>query len=161
MKGSITLDSTPNIGSKATFTIPLRVSSWCPDPNLAALASSPPNPGFRLSTKPIRIPSWEKPFAHRSKNQDLLNQQISNSMTNYPPIHNSPPQFERSMMRQGSLNEISNLNAMLSVEERSNVHVLVVEDKYVSPFFWSIINVSYHRMIGAIADCKSARSTRP
>lgn len=130
MKGSITLDSTPNIGSKATFTIPLRVSSWCRNPNLVALASSPPNPGFRLSTKPIRIPSWEKPFAHRSMNQDLLNQQISNSMTNYPPMQHSPPTFERAM-RHGSINEISNLPIMLSAEERSKVHVLVVEDKYV------------------------------
>jgi len=142
MKGSITLDSTPNVGSKASFTIPLRVSSWCCGPNFGAITSSPPNPGFRLSSRPIKIPMFKEPFAHRTMNKDLLNQQISNSMTNYPPMQHSPPQFERSL-RHGSINEISNLPLVLSAEERSKIHVLVVEDKYV-PLIHFIL-FTFHR----------------
>jgi len=128
MKGSITLESTPNIGSKATFTVPLKVSSWRRNPQLDVSASSPPHPGFRLSTRTSKTSTWSQSLAHRPISQDLLNQEISNSVTNYPPV--PPPQLERSL-RHGSINAISNLPLTISLEERSKTHVLVVEDKCV------------------------------
>jgi hypothetical protein len=132
MRGSITLHSTPNVGSKAIFTVPLKVSSYCRNPRLDGSICSPPHHGFRLSerTSKTLTPTWTQNLAHRSINQDLLNQQISNSVTNYPPVP-SPPMD--GSLRHGSVGSLSSqLPLTLSAEQRSKVHVLVVEDKYVS-----------------------------
>jgi hypothetical protein len=138
MKGSITLESTPNVGSKAAFTVPLKVSSWCLNPRFDTSASSPPHPGFHFSNISSKTPTWTQPLANCSINQDLLNQQISNSVKNYQPVQ--PPPIERSL-RQGSIGTISNIPLTLSPEQRSRTHVLVVEDKYVPshaplPYLW-------------------------
>jgi CheY-like chemotaxis protein len=133
MKGSITLQSTPGIGSKAIFTVPLKVSSYCRNPRLDSSTWSPPHPGFRLSerTSLTLTPTWSQNLAHRSINQDLVNQQISNCVADYPPLP-SPP-IDRSL-RHSSIETLnSSLPLTLSPEQRSKVHVLVVEDKYAPP----------------------------
>jgi hypothetical protein len=135
MKGSITLDSTPGAGSKAIFTVPLKVSSYCCNPRLNASTSSPPHPGFRLSERASKAltPTWTQSLAHRSINQDLLNQHISNSVTDYLAMPSRP--MDRSL-RHGSVGALSSsLPLTLSAEQRSKVHILVVEDKYVNSSF--------------------------
>jgi len=131
MKGTIELESTPNVGSKATFTVPLKVSSGCGNPGFDFTASSPPHPGFRLSTRisKAQAPAWTQSLAHRSMSQDLLNQEISNTVKNYPPF--PPAQPERSLP-QGTITAVSSLPLTLSPEERSKTHVLVVEDNAVN-----------------------------
>lgn len=132
MNGSIDLESAPNKGSRATFIVPLKVSSWCRNPRLDSSSSSP-NLGFHSRTAP-----WTQPLAQRSINQDLLNQQISASVTTSFPSLAQP-----SASRHASLDIASNLSSRhpsldnafslhigsLTPEQRSKVHVLVVEDK--------------------------------
>jgi hypothetical protein len=131
MKGSITLDSTPNVGSKAIFTVPLKVSSYCRNPRFDASTTSPPHLGFRRSARTSKTltPTSTQNVAHRSINQDLLNQQISNSVTDYSPVP-SPP-MDRSLRHSSVESLSSGIPLPLSAEQRSMVHVLVVEDKYV------------------------------
>jgi CheY-like chemotaxis protein len=120
MTGSITLDSIPGFGSKAIFTVPFKVSSWCCGPHLA----TPSPPHLESSTDSNGAPLWIQPL-HRSMSEDLLNQQISNSVTNYTP----PPL--QSSSRHGSIDKAANTG--LTPEQRSKIHVLVVEDKSVPP----------------------------
>jgi hypothetical protein len=117
MAGSITLDSTPGLGSKAVLTVPFKVSSWCRDPHLAI----PSPPHLESSIDSNGSPLWIQPL-HHSMSEDLLNQQISNSVTNYTP----PPL--QSSSRHGSIDKVANMG--LTAEQRSKIHVLVVEDKY-------------------------------
>ncbi|KAI9049423.1 hypothetical protein LZ554_006457 [Drepanopeziza brunnea f. sp. 'monogermtubi'] len=126
MKGSIELESTPGVGSKAKFTIPLQVSSWRGDPQLDT--SSPPSNPEPRSVPSMRSPSWADPLSHRSINQDLLNQQISSSVTScyQPPTMSSSP-------RQASADITRNIKfAHLNPEQRSRFHVLVVEDNAIN-----------------------------
>ncbi|KAE8448682.1 hypothetical protein EG329_008897 [Mollisiaceae sp. DMI_Dod_QoI] len=124
MKGSISLKSTPKHGSKATFTVPLRISSMNQDHQYEPLSSSP-NLGFH-----VRPANWAQPLAHRSISQDLLNQQISDSVTNtFPSLAQS------SLERHSSLDNPGGFNLQigtLSKDERSKIHVLVVEDNPIN-----------------------------
>jgi hypothetical protein len=120
MSGSITLGSTPSLGSKAIFTVPFKVSSWCRDPHLP----TPSPPHLESSTDSNGAPLWIQPL-HRSMSEDLLNQQISNSVTDYTPPPLQSPSRHRSIDKAA--------NAGLTAEQRSKIHVLVVEDKYVPP----------------------------
>jgi hypothetical protein len=120
MAGSITLDSTPGLGSKAIFTVPFKVSSRCCDARLET--RSPPQ--LESNTDSNGDPLWIQPL-HRSMTEDLLNQQISNSVTNHTP----PPL--QSSSRHGSIDKSANTG--MTPEQRSMIHVLVVEDKYVPP----------------------------
>lgn len=120
MNGSICLTSTPGVGSKATFIIPLKVSASCT--NTSYISQSPPNPGFRYETSPVRAPTWTQRLAHQPTNDDimhegLLNQEIGSAVNSSRLGFSRPP----------SLCDIENLG--LSREERAKVHVLVVEDK--------------------------------
>jgi len=128
MHGSIALESNPTVGSKATFTVPLRVSSRRHDPRVDSTASSP-NLGFRYAP-PNKVPTGAPLLAHLSINQDLLNQQISSSVTHsYSPPIPSPS-------RHGSIDTSYNFpRTQLTPEQRSRIHVLVVEDKYVRHSF--------------------------
>lgn len=126
MDGSIELESKPDIGSKATFLLPFKVSAWRQDVRLDTDSPSP-NLGFRLAPL-TKVPSWTTPLAHRSINQDLLNQQISSSVT--ASYH--PPSVPST--RPGSVESHLLPISQLSMEQRSRMHVLVVEDKYV-PYF--------------------------
>ena len=120
MAGSITLDSTPGLGSKAIFTVPLKVSSWCRD----AHPTTPSPPHLESNTDSDKAPLWIQPL-HRSMSEDLLNQQISNSV-----MSSTPPPLQSSS-RHGSIDKAANTG--LTPEQRSKIHVLVVEDKYVPP----------------------------
>lgn len=92
MGGSLELDSEYAKGSKATFKVPLKVSSWTSSAPSACPRRSP-NPGFRFHTKPLEPINMSEPLMHRSLSQDLLeqstldqnmlNQQISNSVTDH------------------------------------------------------------------------------
>ena len=126
MDGSIELESKPNLGSKATFTLPFKVSAGHQD-TPAERDSPSPNLGFRLAPL-TKVPSWTTPLVHRSINQDLLNQQISSSVT--ASYH---PQSVQ-LTRQGSVDSSLQPLSQLSTEQRSRIHVLVVEDKYVISF---------------------------
>lgn len=126
MKGSITLESTPDVGSKATFIVPLKVSSWCLNHRLDTDTSSAPYPRFDLSNMSSKIPIWTQSIAHRFQNQDPTSQQISKSVTSYQPV--PPPPVERSS-RHNSIDGFSNNSRTFSAEQRSRTHVLVVEDK--------------------------------
>lgn len=146
MNGSIDLESTLDHGSKATFIVPLKVSSWCRNPRLESSSSSP-NLGFHS-----RAATWTQPLAQRSINQDLLNQQISASVTT-----SFPSLAQASSSRHASLDITSNLSSRhpsmdsafnfqigsLTPEQRSKVHVLVVEDKYVPTASPLPFHVSY------------------
>lgn len=128
MKGSIELESTPNKGSKATFIVPFKVSSWTKTPIRESFSTSP-SLGFHS-----RVNTWTQPLAHRSINQDLLNQQISASVTTSFPSLSHPPS------RNQSLDNTFNLQiGPLTPEQRSKIHVLVVEDKFVSSSLGMIV----------------------
>ncbi|CZT10706.1 related to histidine kinase [Rhynchosporium graminicola] len=122
MDGSIDLESQPDVGSKATFTIPFKVSAWHQAPQLG-LPSPPADAGLRLAPL-TKIPSWTTNLAHRSMNQDLLNQQISSSVT----TTYTPP----SLSRHGSLEDPALLVDKLSAEQRARIHILVVEDNPIN-----------------------------
>ncbi|PVH74467.1 hypothetical protein DL98DRAFT_519277 [Cadophora sp. DSE1049] len=124
MGGSIDLESKPDIGSKATFILPFKVSAWHRDPRLDTDTPSP-NLGFRLAPL-TKTPSWTTPLVHRSINQDLLNQQISSSVT--ASYH--PPSLPSS--RQGSVDSALLPISHMSPEQRSRIHVLVVEDNPIN-----------------------------
>jgi len=124
MDGSIELESKPNLGSKATFTLPFKVSAWHQD-TPAERDSPSPNLGFRLAPL-TKVPSWTTPLVHRSINQDLLNQQISSSVT--ASYH---PQSVQ-LTRQGSVDSSLQPLSQLSTEQRSRIHVLVVEDNPIN-----------------------------
>ncbi|TVY81149.1 Histidine protein kinase NIK1 [Lachnellula suecica] len=121
MHGSIALESTPGTGSRATFKAPFKVSSWCQNHAFRTKFPSIPSLQFR------HIPQdafWKEPLAHRSINQDLLNQQISTSVTSYD--HASKPFGSRaSSMDAGN-------RVDLTPEQRRGTHVLVVEDNAIN-----------------------------
>jgi hypothetical protein len=130
MHGSISLTSTPGAGSTATFSAPFKIASCGRDPQLAS--PSPPTLGIRIPSPGIASPlktvgdsdKVSRPSPDRTMTSELLNQQISSSVTNY----NSPVK----MSKKGSL-DIGAKTGDLSPEQRKNVHVLVVEDKYAIP----------------------------
>lgn len=130
MHGFIKLESQPGEGSRATFMVPFKVSSWHEEPHIRS--SSPPNPGFRWSKPSI----WTQSCTPRTLNQDTLNQQISSSVTEFTP--SSLPRTRKGsiapmLSRHSSIDAITSLPTDLTPEQRSRFHVLVVEDKYVSP----------------------------
>lgn len=125
MNGTITLNSVVRKGSTATFVVPLRVSSH--RPGTASSSTSQDLPPFSPTTS-LTTPLWTEPSSQRAANQDilninLLNQQISASATQY----SSPA------LRTGSRHTSVDLTAQLPPEQRSQIHVLVVEDKYFPP----------------------------
>ncbi|KUJ15072.1 M4WV, histidine kinase-group IX protein [Mollisia scopiformis] len=131
MNGSIELESTPKQGSKATFIVPFKVSSWTRT-SVRETFSTSPNLGFHTRS------TWKQPLAHRSINQDLLNQQISASVTT------SFPSLSQSSSRHPSLDNTFNLQiGSLTPEQRSKTHVLVVED---NPINQTIAIKNIHRL---------------
>ncbi|KAH7369519.1 M4WV, histidine kinase-group IX protein [Rhexocercosporidium sp. MPI-PUGE-AT-0058] len=124
MDGSIHLESQPNVGSKATFIIPFKMSARHRDPRIDECSSSP-IPGIRLAPL-TKVPSWTTPLIHRSINQDLLNQQISSSVT--ASYH--PPSGTSSW--HGSADSNLPPVSQLSSEQRSQTHILVVEDNPIN-----------------------------
>ncbi|KAH8661668.1 hypothetical protein BGZ60DRAFT_433470 [Tricladium varicosporioides] len=138
MKGSIDLQSAPKNGSRATFTVPLRISSRNTDSTLRR-ASSPSLHELRHhhdTNSLSKIPSWKQPLAHRSISQDLLNQQISASVTNYSSVPR-----EGWSSRQSSIDAGSSVSSFrggsptglgMSAEQRKKCHVLVVEDNAIN-----------------------------
>lgn len=111
MRGSITLTSTPTVGSTATLTLPLKVSSWAGNPQIARSLSE----AQRLARSHPRS----------STQRDTLNQEISNLVT---PECNSP----RPDHLQGLPIEPEGSSNALTPDQRSRIHVLLVEDKYIS-----------------------------
>jgi hypothetical protein len=128
MHGSITLESTYHKGSTATFTIPLKVSSWARKSSL--ISASTLNPGSRYYSKTSRPSIWAAPLAPRAVNQDLLKQQISNSMTNYSQTTTEKMSLE-SHNNTDAISMTPLVSENLTLEQRNRIHVLVVEDKYV------------------------------
>ena len=108
MHGSIELTSTPAVGTTATFTLPLKVSSWCGDIPITRSTSE-----SQLLAQSLR---------RNSTHRDILNQEISNIVTSGP----DPPRSEH---RKKSHTEKSGDVSTLTRDERSRIHVLVVEDK--------------------------------
>ncbi|KAK0114043.1 hypothetical protein ONS95_014284 [Cadophora gregata] len=122
MHGSIELESEPDIGSKATFTLPLKVSARH---SRLDTDSSSPDLSFRLASL-TKIPSWNTPLVHRSISQDLLNQQISSSVTDSYQPPSAPP------IRDSSAESTLVPTSKMSPEQRSSFHVLVVEDNPIN-----------------------------
>ena len=121
MHGSIYLESTPNVGSKAIFTIPMKVSSLYR--NSPSYSSPPPHPGFRHYLTPNRtLP--ERPV--NPVNHRIINQQITNSGTS----HSLPPSHHLS---RESIDKVS--LSTLTLQQKKQTHVLLVEDKSVSSIF--------------------------
>jgi hypothetical protein len=108
MHGSIELTSTPAVGSIATFTLPLKVSSWSGDIPITRSASD-----SQLLAQSLR---------RNSTHREILNQEISN-------IVSSGPDLPRSEHRRRSHTEKEGDLSTLTRDERSHIHVLVVEDK--------------------------------
>ncbi|KAH6677147.1 hypothetical protein B0J14DRAFT_615440 [Halenospora varia] len=138
MKGSIDLESTPGKGSRATFTVPLKITSRDADASRRR-ASSPSlhELRHRHDTNTLsKIPSWKQPLAHRSINQNLLNQQISASVTNYSSVLREGWSSRQSSIDAGSslasFSVGSPTRSGMSVEQRRKCHVLVVEDNAIN-----------------------------
>ncbi|RDW73671.1 hypothetical protein BP5796_07113 [Coleophoma crateriformis] len=112
MNGSIELTSIPTKGSTATFQVPLKLSTGTLSNR--ALNSSPPNPGFRIyRTPPTRVEALKSPIKQSRSYQSSL-----------PPKYNGP-RLERTHSFDSTISQ-------LSLEDRSQIHVLVVEDNAVN-----------------------------
>jgi hypothetical protein len=122
MSGSINLESEHGVGSRALFTVPLKISSYCSFPSQSDDSSSGSRFQFCSSNYNTH---HHTPIASRPAtpiapaDQHLVNQQISNSDTN----HVLPP-----YLRKGK-EPVDRYGGGLSYDERKKVHVLVVEDK--------------------------------
>ncbi|KAB8293500.1 hypothetical protein EYC80_007807 [Monilinia laxa] len=130
MSGTITLESEEGAGSTATFTIPLKISSYCRLPQRSPV---PSKLGFPFAdntsnTKPRSSRAESLPsipylpaITQVSVRQQTINQQISTSGTNHvlsPYLHNA---------KRNTQGEIR-----LSAEERAGLLVLVVEDNAIN-----------------------------
>lgn len=109
MHGSIILTSTPSAGTTATFTLPLKVNAWSGD---APLAKSS-----------LERQHLAQSLPRGSTHRDILNQQISDIVTSgHNPPH--PDSLEKQPIEpEGGV-------SALTTDQRSLVHVLLVEDKY-------------------------------
>ncbi|PQE19243.1 hypothetical protein CJF30_00007597 [Rutstroemia sp. NJR-2017a BBW] len=125
MSGSINLESEHGVGSRALFTVPLKISSYCSFPSQSDDSSSGSRFQFCSSNYNTH---HHTPIASRPAtpiapaDQHLINQQISNSDTN----HVSPP-----YLRKGK-EPVDRYGGGLSYDERKKVHVLVVEDNAIN-----------------------------
>jgi hypothetical protein len=132
MNGSISLTSTPSVGSTATFEVPFKIASWCRNPWPTSLPH--PTIGFQIASPDVssqlkrdNVSRFSRPLAKRSMTSELLNQQISSSVTNYTsPISRG--------IKSGGM-DAGAAATSLSLEQRKSVHILVVEDKYVSMLY--------------------------
>lgn len=127
MSGTITLDSEEGIGSTATFTIPLKISSYC---RLPQRSPGPSKLGFSFgnntsNTKPRSSRAESLPSVPHlpainqvSARQQFINQEIPTSSTN----HVLP-----SYLHDAKSNTPCGIR--LSAEKRAGFLVLVVEDK--------------------------------
>lgn len=122
MSGTIDLDSEQGVGSTATFTIPLKISSYC---RLPRNPTTPAKLDFSFTNDNSHSQSLPStPLALRTSRhqgqveQQLINQQISTSDTN----HVLPP-----YLRNGEKKKES--GSKLTLKERGEIIVLVVEDK--------------------------------
>ncbi|KAM3076259.1 hypothetical protein ACMFMG_006235 [Clarireedia jacksonii] len=120
MSGSINLESEYGVGSRALFTIPLKISSYRSSPS--KLDDTSFGSRFHFCS------SHHTPIASRPAtpiapvDQQLINQQISTSETN----HVLPP-----YLRKGK-EPVNRYGGGLSFDERKKVHVLVVEDNAIN-----------------------------
>ncbi|KAM0312028.1 hypothetical protein ACHAO8_006702 [Botrytis cinerea] len=125
MSGTIDLDSEQGVGSTATFTIPLKISSYCRLPRNpttpAKLDFSFTNDNSHSQSLPS-TPLALRPSRHQGQvEQQLINQQISTSDTN----HVLPP-----YLRNGEKKKES--GSKLTLKERGEIIVLVVEDNAIN-----------------------------
>ncbi|KAF7854707.1 hypothetical protein EAF04_010276 [Stromatinia cepivora] len=121
MSGTIALDSEQGVGSTATFTIPLKISSYCRYPHQptdpSKLGSSFTNNNSNKQSRSSRL-DGVTPVPHRP---DFINQQISTSHTN----HVVPP-----YLQNGKGDKECGQN--FSLGERAEILVLVVEDNAIN-----------------------------
>ncbi|KAL3419676.1 histidine kinase hhk6p [Phlyctema vagabunda] len=117
MKGSISLESTPSVGSTATFQVPFKLASQLETVD-RSLSVSPPNPGFRMYRTPNRIETLRAPHSSPLSSAGLGSLKRSSPTS---PLNGT----------LGSLS-IDNNVTELSKEARSNIHVLVVEDNAIN-----------------------------
>ncbi|KAA8566066.1 hypothetical protein EYC84_008670 [Monilinia fructicola] len=130
MSGTITLDSEEGIGSTATFTIPLKISSYC---RLPQRSPGPSKLGFSFgnntsNTKPRSSRAESLPSVPHlpainqvSARQQFINQEIPTSSTN----HVLP-----SYLHDAKSNTPCGIR--LSAEKRAGFLVLVVEDNAIN-----------------------------
>lgn len=108
MHGSIELVSTPAVGSTATFSLPLKVSSWSGDIPIAHASSE----------TQLLAQSLSRGSTHR----DILNQQISEIVTSgHIPQFTKHPQTNQIETESGV--------GSLTTHQRNKINVLLVEDK--------------------------------
>ncbi|EDN92038.1 hypothetical protein SS1G_07900 [Sclerotinia sclerotiorum 1980 UF-70] len=123
MSGTIALKSEEGVGSIATFTIPLKISSYCRYPHQS---TDPYKPSSSFTSNKFSTQSRASrlngvPAGGRQATQQFINQQISTSHTN----HVMP-----SYLRNGKC-EVE-YRRKFSLEERAEVLVLVVEDNAIN-----------------------------
>ncbi|KAF7876862.1 uncharacterized protein EAF02_008082 [Botrytis sinoallii] len=125
MSGTIALDSEEGVGSTATFTITLKISSYCRYPRRSNTPAKLEFSFANNNSDPQSLPSTPlalRPSSHRGQvKQQLINQQISTSETN----HVLPP-----YLRNGD--KYKNNGPKLPLEERGEILVLVVEDNAIN-----------------------------
>ncbi|PBP19827.1 hsp90-like protein [Diplocarpon rosae] len=116
MQGSINLESTPGVGSRATFIVPFKLSSWRQDPRQETITPSP-KMGLHTTQPPLYQPGHSQSSDFKQRNLDIQLPTTANSLYTTGRSVNStlkPP--------------LSHLKP----EQRSRIHVLVVEDNPIN-----------------------------
>lgn len=108
MNGTISLTSTPAVGSTATFTLPLKVASW--------------SGSLPIARSSVDTQMLARSFPRVSTHRDILKQQMSEMATSDRNQPHAEQLHEQPVESDGGANT-------LTPEQRSNIHVLLVEDK--------------------------------
>ena len=149
MNGSIALESTPGVGTKATFTVPFKIHSR--SRTLPVPVTQPSNLEIRHHHNLSEDVKWTQPLARRPISKDPLKTQITTTIRSVSPHSPEESKELKELKEYKEPKESKELNeaeeskepkeakrvppadapndVKLLPEQRHKTHILVVEDK--------------------------------